>query len=212
MRLCRRRGRLDSSSFSPSLCSMPSRTSYLVRRFTCARQSADRVELQCYADWCAANHDIWESRSEKLRESESAAEIVQPAVEDASYDERFSTLFPLSLPFSLVEAHSLEPGPVKGYVTDALDVSALPSNTPQLPATPLTPRKSKWPSHTKLAESPSAKAMRAVYHATLLDQRHGLYSRIRGVPIPGVQPDATYLHARRRSSPGGLNRGDWGAC
>ena len=161
------------------------------------------AELQCYADWCAQNHDIWEVRSEKLRESEEST-IVQPVVEDASYDERFSTLFPLSLPVSLVEARSLEPGPLPALTSPGV---------PQTPITPLTPRKARLsgvePSTPLFVESPSAKAIRAVYHANLLDSRFRPALNLghtsgwtRGVPIPGLQPSTAYLNQRRSSSPG----------
>jgi hypothetical protein len=161
--------------------------------------------LQCYADWCAQNHDIWEVRSEKLRESEEST-IIQPVVEDASYDERFSTLFPLSLPVSLVEARSLEPGPLPALT------SASPG-VPLTPATPLTPHKARLsgvePQTPLFAESPSAKAIRAVYHANLLESRFRPALNLghtsgwtRGVPIPGLQPSTAYLNQRRSSSPG----------
>lgn len=147
-------------------------------------------------------------RSEKLLESEEST-IVQPVVEDASYDERFSTLFPLSLPVSLVEARSLEPGPLPALTSP---------NVPATPLTPLTPRKARLsgvePQTPLFAESPSAKAIRAVYHANLLDSRFRPALNLghtsgwtRGVPIPGLQPCTAYLEQRRSSSPGLVGTG-----
>ena len=152
--------------------------------------------MQQYADWCAGNCDIWESRSERLKEDDASV-IIQPAVEDASFDERFSTLFPLSLPISLVESRSLEPGPVPGGQATSVG-DDLPSSAP---VTPNTPRKRLTHETHRVPESPSAKALRAVYHANLLDSRHQMSSWNRRVPVPGLTSTAGILNQRRSSTP-----------
>lgn len=62
-------------------------------------------ELQKYADSCAENRGIWSQRSEVFQSLERTA-LVQPVIESASADDRFKTLFPLSLPVSLVEPNA----------------------------------------------------------------------------------------------------------
>lgn len=167
--------------------------------------------MQCYADWCAQNQELWESRSERIKESETTV-IVQPAVEDAAYDERFSTLFPLSLPVSLVESRSLEPGPITWTDMDSPTAPTGNTGNSSVPQTPMaTPKKQKLADGcSRHSESPSAKAMRAVYHANLLDQRHRLSSWTRGVPIPGLQTNAAWLSGRRSSTPAVVNGGAGG--
>lgn len=159
--------------------------------------------MQCYADWCVQNLDIWENRSEELKEQRETA-MVQPVVEDAAYDARFATLFPLSLPTSLVESRSLEPGPPTQREESH---SSLPNGGSRLlpdDAAPHSPRKTRrvGESSGKLPDSPSAKAMRAVYHTSLLDQRYRVSSWTRGVPIPGVTPLSALIPPRRSSTPG----------
>lgn len=205
MRHCRRKVRLGSSSCLPNLCSTPFPMSYLVRKASAVSTVLTILEMQHYADLCAGNQEIWESRSEAISMSDETV-IVQPAVEDAAQDERFSTLFPLSLPVSLVEARNLEPGPMGANDGGSPVAATGNSSLPQTPMT--TPRKTTLADGcTRHPESPSAKAMRAVYHANLLDQRHRLSSWTRGVPIPGLQANGTFGNLRRSSTPAALSTG-----
>lgn len=151
-------------------------------------------ELQVYADTCAENRSKWQGRLDHFSamaaaEAEQAAEtresgvpLVQPAIDPADeQDGRFTTLFPLSLPTCLVPATHLEPGP----------------SGPAAPQVPVTaPQAASQPQSG--AESPVTQAMRAVYHASLLDQRvrHGSWSRSARM-IPGV---GVNLAETRRSS------------
>ena len=146
-------------------------------------------ELQCYADWCAENRSLWQQRLDHFAEAIEASQLVQPIVESAVLDERFRTLFPLSLPASLIGARGLEPGPVITPTTPHGQTSQTESG--------LAETKS---SANEGAESPAAKAMRAVYHPRLLAQRHRLSSWTRGILIPGVQ-SSDWTEARRMSTP-----------
>lgn len=181
------------------------------------------TELRNYAEWCSQNRAIWEGRHETMQQDAGDSRIVQPAVEDAAHDERFSTLFPLSLPTSLVALASLEPGPTladpQGHLAPGYNLSqATPPRTARSTSGVLSPgfNEEGYPGpqvtqshgpHLGHSDSPSAKAMRAVYHANLLDQRHRLSSWTRGVPIPGIKPSLNhraYLEIRRSSTPGYL--------
>ncbi|RXK39929.1 hypothetical protein M231_02724 [Tremella mesenterica] len=256
-------------------------------------------ELQCYAILCAENRDLWQKRlqSFSLDSQQAATKLIQPAVEAASRDARFKTLFPLSLPISLVESESLQPGPFPRFIKSSLKPTNVSTTTvemsfadastgreklssPSFPnsisihstsssleeetsgvsrgskgeksnhisssipnsvsalAEPDTPRLTtsfNFPFNnlidsqnnlqsddqkpdnpppydqtlvnsqpnitmeTNKVESPAAKAMRAVYHANLLDQRHRLGSWCRGVPIPGLEKG--WVLERRMSTP-----------
>lgn len=130
-------------------------------------------ELQPYADSCVENQTIWKARLAELTEKEgdegeAVRTLIQPAVEGASQDERFKTLFPLLLPTPLVSGLSMpeEATLLKGS-------SSFPSPTAAVsPYVPPTP--SKFSFGTDLTEqngaSPAASVMRAVYHAKLVDQ------------------------------------------
>ncbi|EIW70221.1 hypothetical protein TREMEDRAFT_68552 [Tremella mesenterica DSM 1558] len=218
-------------------------------------------ELQCYAILCAENRDLWQKRlqSFSLDSQQAATKLIQPAVEAASRDARFKTLFPLSLPISLVEeklsspsfpnsisihstSSSLEEetsgvsrgskGEKSNHISSSIpnSVSALaepdtprlttsfnfpfnnlidsqnnlqsddqkPDNPPPYDQT-LVNSQPNITMETNKVESPAAKAMRAVYHANLLDQRHRLGSWCRGVPIPGLEKG--WVLERRMSTP-----------
>lgn len=146
-------------------------------------------ELQCYADWCSENRSLWQQRLDHLTETIDAIHLVQPVVESAAHDKRFRTLFPLSLPASLVGTTGLNPGPAVSPVTP-----------PPRKAQAASPDTATHPTSYETAESPAAKAMRAVYHANLLGQRHRLTSGSRGTVIPGIIP-LDYNEGRRMSTP-----------
>lgn len=164
-------------------------------------------ELQKYADSCAENRGLWSRRLESLQGDESTP-LVQPVIAGASVDDRFRTLFPLSLPMSLVSLTCLEPGPIPDYCsTDMITQSDPSSHAPATPvriaALPLPTQSPHSGSSFSFGNSssgsysPTTKAMRAVYHANLLDQRHRLAKEGKGVPIPGLN---VLLDAGRRAS------------
>jgi hypothetical protein len=163
------------------------------------------VELQGYANSCASNRALWQTRLDHFTaQPDTQRLIVQPAIEDAATDERFRSLLPLLLPVSLLD--STQP-------LDPANILNSPSRMGgiNLPLTP--PSSHSHTSHvtnlntTTASESPSTKAMRAVYHTNLLQQRHRLSTWVGGgkvgVPIPGVGGiDLDY--DRRLSTPGGV--------
>lgn len=68
-------------------------------------------ELQQYSDSCASNRALWTSRLASLQDNpnpNSSSPLVQPIISHASMDDRFHTLFPLSLPLSLVSLSYLD--------------------------------------------------------------------------------------------------------
>jgi hypothetical protein len=161
--------------------------------------------LQGYANSCASNRALWQTRLDHYNsQPDTQRLIVQPAIEDAATDERFRSLLPLLLPVSILES------------THTLDSADFVNSPSRMGGTnlPLTPPSSH--SHTShvtstntnsLGEGPSTKAMRAVYHTNLLQQRHRLSTWAGGgkvgVPIPGVGGiDLDY--DRRLSTPGGV--------
>lgn len=161
--------------------------------------------MQGYANSCASNRALWQTRLDLYTaQPDTQRLIVQPAIEDAATDERFRSLLPLLLPVSLLDStHTL----------DNADFVGSPSRIggTNLPLTP--PSSHSYTSHvsnmnsTTVSHSPSTKAMRAVYHTNLLQQRHRLSSWVGGgkvgVPIPGVGGiDLDY--DRRLSTPGGV--------
>ncbi|OXG38621.1 high-affinity phosphodiesterase [Cryptococcus neoformans Bt15] len=130
-------------------------------------------ELQPYADSCVENQTIWKARLAELTEKEgdegeAVRTLIQPAVEGASQDERFKTLFPLLLPTPLVSGLS-----VPEEATLLKGSSSFTSSTAAMSPYAL-PTPSKFSFGTDLTEqngaSPAASVMRAVYHAKLVDQ------------------------------------------
>jgi hypothetical protein len=129
--------------------------------------------------------------------------MVQHAIADASMDDRFRSLLPLLLPESLLETYQPHDGPDdhsdKGDTSASGEYPFIPSSS-----------HSHSPAHhhsSNASESPSTKAMRAVYHTNLLEQRHRLSTWVAGskvgVPIPGVGGiDLDF--DRRLSTPGML--------
>jgi hypothetical protein len=92
-------------------------------------------ELQQYADSCAENRNTWAGRLEALQASGNT-EIVQPPIMAASTDDRFKTLFPLSLPAVLVAPFEQLPEPVppvprspRSINTRAISTSASPARS-----------------------------------------------------------------------------------
>ncbi|KAL7422124.1 3',5'-cyclic-nucleotide phosphodiesterase [Cryptotrichosporon argae] len=122
-------------------------------------------ELQAYADTCAENRNIWQSRLDALEaDSQSGAPSrpisqVQPA--PFATDDRFRTLFPLSLPASIVAAHAA--------------------------STPTRPQKPNLGAHgladnAVAVEPPTpedAGILRAVYHT-------GVAERVHPLILPGI--------------------------
>ena len=161
--------------------------------------------MQDYANSCASNRALWQTRLEYYTaQPDTQRLIVQPAIEDAATDERFRSLLPLLLPVSLLGS------------THTLDSAVFVNSPTRMGGTnlPLTPPSSHSYSSqatgtktSSLGERPSTKAMRAVYHTNLLQQRHRLSTWAGGgkvgVPIPGVGGiDLDY--DRRLSTPGGV--------
>lgn len=149
-------------------------------------------ELQCYAEWCSENRGLWQNRLEVLQQTE--ARLIQPVIEGEAQHVRFRSLFPLSLPTKMVSRNSLELGPT-------------PSTSPTSPQSRTRQASnSAGGNQNTLRDSPSARAMRAVYHSNLLNQRLRLSSWSRGIPTPDGQPIG-FPDARRMSTPDGfLNR------
>ncbi|WVR04999.1 hypothetical protein IAU60_002011 [Kwoniella sp. DSM 27419] len=120
-------------------------------------------ELQVYADSCADNREIWQRRLDELvaepgEEGDVVRQLIQPAVEGASHDDRFKSLFPLLLPTSLLASPADD------------DAASLP--TPTTPPTPTSASLGMTPGvglglDGAHADSPETKAMRAVYRAKL---------------------------------------------
>lgn len=180
MRLCKQKARSASSTSSANPSSRPFQTSCQVSipsEISLPNTDVTPTELQCYADWCAENRSLWQQRLNDLTAAADATHLVQPIVESAADEERFRTLFPLSLPASLVGAMCLEPGPIGSSPTSPKMQSSLTSTAHEG------------------AESPAAKAMRAVYHANLLDHRHRLSSYHGGIA------SLEFAGGRRMSSP-----------
>ncbi|WVQ98530.1 hypothetical protein IAU59_005656 [Kwoniella sp. CBS 9459] len=135
-------------------------------------------ELQVYADSCADNREIWQRRLDELvadaaagDEGDAIRRLIQPAVEGASHDDRFKTLFPLLLPTSLISGST-------GVVPMATSEEGISS----VPATPPTPTSATALEHhhtirdlpgsgPTYAESPDTQAMRAVYRAKIGDTK-----------------------------------------
>jgi hypothetical protein len=166
---------------------------------------ADMVELHGYASSCAYNRALWQTRLDEFTaQPDTLRLVVQPAIEGASADERFRSLIPLLLPVSLLDS------------TQTIDTQMVvsPSGLDTSGNYPPTPPSSNSYSSTNqqhslntTKESPSTKAMRAVYHTNLLQQRHRLSTWVGGgkvgIPIPGVGGiDLDY--DRRLSTPGGV--------
>jgi hypothetical protein len=166
--------------------------------------------MQEYANSCASNRALWQTRLDHYNTQPGTQRlIVQPAIEDAATDERFKSLLPLLLPVSLLDSDS-------NHTYDSADFVNSPSRMggANLPLTP--PSSHSYTSHLNLTSTktnisdnsdPSTKAMRAVYHTNLLQQRHRLSTWAGGekvgVPIPGVGGiDLDY--DRRLSTPGGV--------
>lgn len=183
------------------------------------------TELHGYANSCAENRSLWQTRLDGFTaQPDSDRMIVQPAIEDASADERFRTLIPLLLPTSLAELFSQTSEANQGLVSENLVQSPTgPTTTSsEYPLTPPTSTSyssglaqhglgSSGPGPGPLTESPSTKAMRAVYHTNLLEQRHRLCTWVGGskvgVPIPGVGGfDLDF--DRRMSTPSGVLEGN----
>lgn len=154
------------------------------------------TELQGYADSCAENRSLWQTRLDEFAsQPEQQRMIVQPAIEAASSDDRFRSLFPLLLPPSLLDSTNSEFG-------------AASSST----ASPLTPPVSLPPPAAHSASAAAAemvdastRAMRAVYHTDLLEHKHR-GSTMTGagvVPIPGVG-GFDWDFERRMSTPTGV--------
>lgn len=156
-------------------------------------------ELQPYADSCMENQTIWKARLAELtekegEEGEAVRTLIQPAVEGASQDERFKTLFPLLLPTPLVSGLS---GPEDTLLKRS---SSIPSPTAAMTSfAPHTP--SMFNFGIDLTEqtgaSPAASVMRAVYHAKLVDQ--GSRSRLASWSRGFVHGD--WNEHRRMSTP-----------
>lgn len=168
------------------------------------------AELQNYANNCASNRALWQTRLDRfVAQSDTDTQIVQPAIEDASADERFRSLIPLLLPVSLLESsqvheHTLDTRFVLS--PSGIDTTSLPLTPPSSQSQSHSSTHQQH-SHSSTNESPSTKAMRAVYHTNLLQQRHRLSTWVGGgkvgIPIPGVGGiDLDY--DRRLSTPGGV--------
>ena len=158
-------------------------------------------ELQPYADSCAANRALWSQRLESLvgEAKTSGSRIIQPVIDGASQEtERFRTLFPLTLPCSMVGPEALAPGPRSPAVPRSFP-SGSTLGSPNRPSTP-SQRSSANGVGLYEQESPSAKAMRAVYHANLLDSRHKFGSWSQGLLMPGLSKGAV-VDGRRMSAP-----------
>ncbi|OCF35312.1 hypothetical protein I316_02858 [Kwoniella heveanensis BCC8398] len=134
-------------------------------------------ELQVYADSCADNREIWQRRLDELvveaaaeEEGDALRRLIQPAVEGASHDDRFKTLFPLLLPTSLLAGGGGQ-GVVPLITSEGEGISSVPTTPP----TPLSATASEHPLRdipgqsqgSTYAESPDTKAMRAVYRAKI---------------------------------------------
>lgn len=181
------------------------------------------IELHGYADSCAENRSLWQMRLDGfIAQPDGDRMIVQPAIEDASADERFRTLIPLLLPISLAESFSHSSDANQGLPAENLVQSPTGPTTTgsEYPLTPPTSTSysSGLAQHalrtggptTPMTESPSTKAMRAVYYTNLLEQRHRLCTWVGGskvgVPIPGVGGfDLDF--DRRMSTPSGILEG-----
>ena len=161
--------------------------------------------MQEYANSCASNRALWQTRLDHYTaQPDTQRLIVQPAIEDAATDERFKSLLPLLLPISLLDSSHTFDSAEADFVNSPSRMGG--SN---LPLTP--PSSHSYTSHVNLStnsntsDNPSTKAMRAVYHTNLLQQRHRLSTWAGGgkvgVPIPGVGGiDLDY--DRRLSTPG----------
>nr|XP_031858798.1 uncharacterized protein CI109_005751 [Kwoniella shandongensis]KAA5525870.1 hypothetical protein CI109_005751 [Kwoniella shandongensis] len=125
-------------------------------------------ELQPYADSCSDNRALWQSRLDELlqreeEEGEDMRGLIQPPVEGASHDERFKTLFPLLLPTSLMA--SLTPSTSAATIDGDIDNSSSPLITPSGSYVGI----GNQSEIDSIAGSPATKAMRAVYHAKLVN-------------------------------------------
>ncbi|ORX39638.1 hypothetical protein BD324DRAFT_614437 [Kockovaella imperatae] len=146
-------------------------------------------EFRRYAKWCSENRYVWEQRLDDARAQDPV--LVQPLLYDASQNKRFATLFPMSLPTTLVSQMQSAIGS-SDSATDLL--SALSVRPPEAPIFSKNPQ-------SELA----ARAMRAVYHSDL-SSRPAAPGRVasfgRGTPGPGsVLEMETYLEGRRSSNP-----------
>lgn len=155
--------------------------------------STDGPELQGYADSCAENRSLWQSRLEEFSsQPDHQRAIVQPAIEAASTDDRFRSLFPLLLPPSLLDPSTSDIGT---------------SSTTESPLTPPSSLPSYPTSTSTTAEftDASTKAMRAVYYTDLLEHKHrgANTGGIGVVPIPGVG-GFDWDFERRMSTPNGV--------
>jgi hypothetical protein len=179
------------------------------------------AELHGYANSCAENRSLWQTRLDGfVAQPDSQRIIVQPAIEDASADERFRLLIPLLLPTSLADSLNQQSsftegsfvqspsGPTASISDDVLTPPISTSSAPHA-SEQMTPNGNISTSTTTSTntESPSTKAMRAVYHTNLLEHRHRLCTWVGGdkvgVPIPGVGGfDLDF--DRRMSTPSGV--------
>ncbi|KAK8869991.1 hypothetical protein IAR55_000561 [Kwoniella newhampshirensis] len=163
-------------------------------------------ELQPYADSCADNRALWQSRLDELRQreeeqGEDLKTLIQPPVEGASHDERFKSLFPLLLPISLVAG-----------LTPSTTIEA-DMDQPGSPSSLITPSGSYVGSTVSTSQdidssgSPAAKAMRAVYYAKLVDpsprSRMTSWSRGSGIGTIAAAAAAAGINVER------LGAGDW---
>ena len=153
------------------------------------------VEFQRYAKWCADNRRVWLDRLIHARANPPI--MSQPLLFDASQDQRFSTLFPMSLPTNLVAQMQMQAA-VSGLEMDMSSPgSDILSSLPQ-------------PLFTDTPQSDAARAMRAVYHTL------GPKARERATPsgpgLPGLSLGGAgvggggfnlqqYLETRRSSNP-----------
>lgn len=162
-------------------------------------------ELSVYAQRCADNRALWRTRLDEM--DDAGTEVIQPAIEGESQDERFRSLFPLSLPPALVSSHSLEVGPLgpSEPITPPARFSSLlakadndpkpvlPTANAQLTASPVAASLPKTTSNVSL------RAMRVVYRDNLLNQRSRLSSWAKSAGA-----DLDEGSARRMSTPDGL--------
>jgi hypothetical protein len=135
--------------------------------------------LQRFSAQCATNRALWQARLEAAQmaseTSESAAPAslpVQPAplvrtLSENDADERFKTLFPLSLPASLLRQQS-----VMG-AAETLETSYIPQSPAQaLPGSPASSTSigSRYQQSTR---DPANQAVRAVYRTSIRRQTSG---------------------------------------
>lgn len=181
-------------------------------------------ELQQYADSCADNRNTWAGRLEALQASGDTA-IVQPPIMAASTDDRFKTLFPLSLPASLIAPFANLPEPIS--VSRSANTRALSSSASASPARStfsLTPSSSRSvQSHSTLTSTylktpdaaqsmpSSATTLRAGdAGADARDSETAMVKAIRAVyhvdvlEYPHRTSLAQYGYERRASTPDGL--------